>query len=70
MLEVCDNEIIAFHRFFMRTRKEIDYEMGQIGNMDEVILTFDIFSIRIVVVNVSKIVKLKRTGHEKRITTR
>lgn len=60
-----ENKIIAFHKYVINARKETDYELGQIGNMDEVPLTFDVVSNRTVDVKGSKTITIKTSGHEK-----
>lgn len=59
------NQIIEFHHFIINARKETDYKLCQIGNMDEVPLTSDVVSSRAVDIKGSKTVTVKTSGHEK-----
>lgn len=65
MLEDYENKTIAFHSYVINARKETDYEMGQIGNVDEVPLTFEVVSNRTVDIKGSKSITIKTPGHEK-----
>ncbi|XP_069593726.1 bromodomain testis-specific protein [Ranitomeya imitator] len=58
-------KILSFHKFVIDSRKKNGYELGQIGNMDEVPLTFDVPSNRTVEAKGSKTVTVKTAGHEK-----
>ena len=59
------DKVLEFHKYMINARKEINYEMGQIGNMDEVPLTFDVPSNKSVENKGAKTVTIKTTGHEK-----
>ena len=37
-----EQKIMEFHRFIIRARQNVECELSQIGNMDEVPLTFDV----------------------------
>ena len=58
-------KILQFQRYVIQTRKEKGYELGQMGNMDEVPLTFDVPSNRTVDVKGTKSINVKTTGNEK-----
>jgi len=60
-----EQKIIEFHRFVIRARNETNFELGQIANMDEVPLTFDVPSTRTVDKKGVQTVTVKTTGHEK-----
>jgi hypothetical protein len=60
-----ENKILQFHKYVIGARKNFDFELGQIANMDETPLTFDVPSNRTVEVKGSKTVAIKTTGHEK-----
>ena len=36
-----EDKIISFHQYIIKQRKEMAFEFGQIGNMDETPMTFD-----------------------------
>ncbi|KAM3915673.1 pogo transposable element with KRAB domain [Leptodactylus fuscus] len=60
-----ESKILSFHKFVIDARKKNGFEIGQIGNMDEVPLTFDVPSNRTVDVKGAKTVTVKTSGHEK-----
>lgn len=60
-----ETKVIEFHKFIISQRKKKCYELNQIGNMDEVPLTFDVPTNRTVDVKGTKTVTIKTTGHEK-----
>ena len=37
-----EDKITSFHSFLLKQRKQIDFELGQIGNMDETPMSFDL----------------------------
>jgi hypothetical protein len=43
-----ESKIVDFHRYVTNARKKTQFELGQIGNMDEVPRTFDVPSNRMV----------------------
>lgn len=47
MLDDYDNEINELNRFIISARKETDYELDEVENMDEVSLAFNVISYRI-----------------------
>jgi len=65
MPEEYEQKIMAFHQFIINARKQSLFELNQIGNMDEVPLTFDVPSNKSVDVKGTKTVTIKTTGHEK-----
>ena len=59
-------KIIEFHKYVINMRKkELCFEIGQLGIMDEVPLTFDVPSNKIVDVKGAKTVMIKTSGNEK-----
>ncbi|KAH1185488.1 hypothetical protein KIL84_018237 [Mauremys mutica] len=60
-----EEKIINFHNFIIKQRKRQNFEIGQIGNMDEVPLTFDVPSNKTVEAKGAKTVTIKTSGHEK-----
>lgn len=60
-----ERKIIEFHKYVLNLRKMKCFEIGQIGNMDEVPLTFDVPSNRTVDVKGAKTVTIKTSGNEK-----
>ena len=54
-----DDKIVKFHKFVIRARKRTSFELGQIENMDEVPLTFDVPPNKIVCIKGSKIIRIK-----------
>ena len=60
-----EEKITRFHRFIIKTRKNSDYRLEHIGNMDETPMTFDMPSNMTVDKLGAKTVMIKTTGHEK-----
>nr|AHN53440.1 DDE superfamily endonuclease [Nuttalliella namaqua] len=60
-----ESKILAFHKFVIDARKKNNFEISQIGNMDEVPLTFDVPSNRTVDSKGAKSITIKTSGHEK-----
>ena len=58
-------KIIEFHKYVINMRKKLCFEIGQLGNMDEVPLMFDVPSNKTVDVKGAKTVMIKTSGHEK-----
>ena len=54
-----EDKVLEFHRYVINARKEINHEIGQIGNMDEVPLNFDVPSNRSVETKGAKTVTIK-----------
>jgi len=61
----CERMIIEFHKYVINMKKKLCFEMGQLGNMDEVPLTFDAPSNKTVEVKGAKTVMIKTSGNEK-----
>ena len=57
--------ITEFHKYVINMRKKLCFEMGQLGNMDEVPLTFDVPSNKTVDVKGAKKIMIKASGNEK-----
>lgn len=60
-----EEKVMAFHRYTINLRKQNQYGLNSIGNMDETPLTFDIPSNQTVDFRGAKTVGVKTTGHEK-----
>jgi len=60
-----EEKIQSFHQFVIKHRKQHDYDLSQIGNMDETPITFDMPSTRTVNAAGAKTIMIKTTGHEK-----
>ncbi|KAG8198248.1 hypothetical protein JTE90_021505 [Oedothorax gibbosus] len=60
-----EEKIVAFQKEVINLRKENNFELSQIGNMDETPMTFDIPINRTVNAKGDKTVLIKTTGHEK-----
>ena len=62
---VYKRKIIEFHKYVINMRKNLCFEIGQLGNMDEVPLTFDVASHKTVDVKGAKTITIKTSGEEK-----
>ncbi|KAJ1202141.1 hypothetical protein NDU88_005942 [Pleurodeles waltl] len=60
-----DEKVMSFHSFIIKQRKIHNYDLGDIGNMDETPMTFDLPSNRTVASLGDKTVLLRTTGNEK-----
>ena len=60
-----EEKILQFHSYVINLRKNTNFELSQIANMDEVPLTFDVPSNRTVDQKGVKTVSIKTSGHEK-----
>jgi len=60
-----ERKIIEFHKYVINMRKKLCFEIGQLGNMAEVPLTFDVPSNKAVDVKDGKTIMLKTSGNEK-----
>ncbi|KAG8225841.1 hypothetical protein J437_LFUL004770 [Ladona fulva] len=60
-----ERKIIEFHKYVINLRKMKCFEIGQIGNMDEIPLTFDVPSNKTVDIKGAKTVMIKTSGYEK-----
>ena len=63
--EDLEEKVTSFHSFVIKRRKENDYELVHIGNMDETPVWFDMPSARTVNSRGEKTVLINTTGHEK-----
>jgi len=60
-----ERKIIEFHKYAINMRKKLCFEIGQLGNMDEVSLTFDVPSNKTVDVKGTKTIMIKTSGNKK-----
>jgi len=60
-----ETKIIEFHKYVINMRKKLCFEIGQLGNMDEVPLTFDVPLNKTVDVKGAKTIMIKTSGNEK-----
>ena len=60
-----ERKIIEFHKYVINMRKKLCFETGQLGNMDEVPLMFDVPSNKTVDVKGAKTIMIKTSGNEK-----
>ena len=60
-----ERKIIEFHKYVINMRKKLFFERGQLGNMGEVPLTFDVPSNKTVDVKGAKTIMIKTSGNEK-----
>lgn len=60
-----EQKIILFQKYVIKKRKECNFELSQIGNMDETPMCFDLPGNRTVNLKGEKNVLIKTTGHEK-----
>ena len=60
-----EDKIISFHQYIIKQWKEMAFEFGQIGNMDDTLMTFDMAGFRTVNKKGDKTVSVKTTGSEK-----
>ena len=60
-----ERNIIEFHKYITNMRKKLCFEIGQLGNMDEVPLKFDVPSNKTVDVKGAKTIMIKTSGNEK-----
>ena len=60
-----EEKIVSFQKYLINARKRDDYELVQIGNMDETPVWFDMPAARTVESRGAKTVLLKTTGNEK-----
>ena len=52
-------KMIEFHKYVINKRKKLCFEIGQLGNMDKVPLTFDVQSNKTVDVKGAKTIMIK-----------
>ena len=60
-----DDKVMSFHQFVIRHRKQLDFELGQIGNMDETPMFFDMPGSSTVNTIGEKTVTMRTSGSEK-----
>ena len=60
-----ERKIIEFHKYAINMRKKLCFEIGQLGNMNEVPLTFDVPLNKTVDVKGAKTIMIKTSGNEK-----
>ena len=58
-------KIIESHKYVINMRKKLCFEIGQLGNMDEVPLTFDVPLNKTVDVKGAKTIMITASGNEK-----
>ena len=60
-----ERKIIEFHKYVINMRKKLCFEIGQLGNMDEVPLMFNVQSNKTADVKGAKTIMIKTSGNEK-----
>ena len=60
-----ERKITEFHKYVINMRKKLCFVIGQLGNMDEAPLTFDVPSHKTVDVKGTKTIMIKTCGNEK-----
>ena len=60
-----ERKITEFHKYVINMRKKLCFEIGQLGNMDEVPLNFDVSSNKTMDVKGAKKIMIKTSGNEK-----
>ena len=60
-----EEKITEFHKFILKQRKQCDFELGQIGNMDETPMCFDLPGNRTIDKKGAKSILIRTTGNEK-----
>jgi len=60
-----ERKIVEFHKYVINTRKKLCFEIGQLGSMDEVPLTFGVPSNKTVDVKGAETIMIKASGNEK-----
>jgi len=58
-----ERKILEFHKYVINLRKKLCFEMVQLGNMDEVPLTFGVPSNKTVDVKGAKTIMIKTSGN-------
>ena len=58
-------KIHLFHTFIISLRKQNNFELSQIGNMDETPMTFDLPASRTIDTKENRTIQIRTTGHEK-----
>ena len=65
ILKTFQSALVEFHKYVINMRKKLCFEIGQLKNMDEVSLTFDVPSNKTVDVKGAKTIMIKTSGNEK-----
>jgi len=60
-----ERKIMEFRKYVINTRKKLCFEIGQLGNMDEVPLMLDVPSNKTLDVKGAKTIMIKTSGNEK-----
>ena len=60
-----DDKVSSFHKFVIRERQECQFELSQIGNMDEIPMFFDMPNNSTVNTIGDKTISIKTTGADK-----
>ena len=60
-----ERKIVNFQKYVIQRRREVDYPLYRIGNMDETPMCFNMPSTQIIHKKGEKTVMIKTTGHEK-----
>ena len=60
-----ERKITELHKYVINMRKKLCFETGQLGNMDEVLLTFAVPSNKTVEVKGAKKIMIKTSSNEK-----
>ena len=60
-----EEKIGLFHTFVINLRKQNNFELSQIGNMDETPMTFDLPASRTIDTKGKHTIQIRTTGHEK-----
>jgi len=60
-----EEKINSFHTFIINLRKQNNFELSQIGNMDETPMSFDLPANRTIDIKGTRTVQIRTTGHEK-----
>ena len=60
-----ERKVVEFHKYVINMRKKLCFEIGQLGNMDEVPSTFDVPSNKTVDVKGAKTIMIKTSGNKK-----
>lgn len=60
-----ETKVISFQRYVIQIRKEFNFQLCSIGNMDETPMQFDMVGNTTIDVKGSKTVSVRSTGHEK-----
>ena len=60
-----EEKIHLFHTFIISLRKQKNFELSQIGNMDETPMTFDLPASRTIDTKGNRTIQIRTTGHKK-----